>query len=274
MTEFMTNIITTVIIPGAKSLGLAILVFIIGWFVIKWSVKRLKTIIKKSRMDNSLKPFIISLTDAALKVFLVVTVISILGVQTSSFVAVLASAGLAIGLAFQGSLSNFAGGVLLLTTKPFGVGDYIEVTGFSGTVQAIKILYTEIVTPDNKVIFIPNGNLSNSSIVNYSKKDKRRVDLKFGVSFDADYSKVVGALNEVIEKQPLVLKDPVPFVRMTEHGTNSIIYTIRVWVESKDYWDVYFNITEEVKKSFDEKNIAIPYSQMDVYIKDNHINKK
>lgn len=266
MPDYFQSFVYSVLIPGLQSIGLAIVVLLVGMFVIKWGVKKLKVILDKSKMDVSLKPFMISLIDALLKIFLVVSVVGILGIPTSSFVAVLASAGLAIGLAFQGSLSNIAGGVLLLTTKPFAVGDFIEVNGYSGTVQAIKILQTEIVTPDNKVVVIPNGSLANSSIINYSKKDTRRVDFKFGVSYEANNSEVIGILKDVIGKQPLVFKDPEPFVRMSEHGDSAVMYTVRVWVNSQDYWDVYFNITEEVKKHFDEKNISIPYPQMDVHM--------
>jgi small conductance mechanosensitive channel len=255
-----------VLIPGIKSIALATVVLIVGMFVIKWGVRRLKTLVDKSKLDISLKPFIISLIDALLKVFLVVSVIGILGVETSSFVAILASAGLAIGLAFQGSLSNIAGGVLLLSTKPFVVGNFIETSGFSGTVEAIKILQTEIVTPDNKVIFIPNGVLANSSIINYSLKDTRRVDLKFGVSYEANNSEVTNTIKDVISKQPLVLNEPEPFVRMSEHGDSAVMYTVRIWVKSQDYWEVYFNVVEEVKKHFDEKNISIPYPQVDVHM--------
>ncbi len=274
MQNYIQNLITTVLIPGIQSIVFAVVVLIVGIIVIKWGVKKLKFLLDKSKIDVNLKPFMISMIDALLKVFLIVSVIGILGVQTSSFVAVLASAGLAIGLAFQGSLSNIAGGVLLLTTKPIAVGNFIETNGYSGTVQAIKILYTEIVTPDNKVIFIPNGSLANSSIVNYSIKEKRRVDMKFGVSYEANNSEVISVLKEVISKQPLVLSDPEPFVRMSEHGDNAVMYTVRLWVNSQDYWDVYFNVIEDVKKRFDEKNISIPYPQIDVHINNNTIDEK
>ncbi|OPZ94027.1 MAG: Small-conductance mechanosensitive channel [Firmicutes bacterium ADurb.Bin419] len=267
MQRYFQDLITKILIPGIQSIVFAIVVLTVGMIVIKWGVKKLKILMDKSRIDINLKPFIISMIDALLKVFLIVSVIGILGVQTSSFVAVLASAGLAIGLAFQGSLSNIAGGILLLTTKPIAVGNFIETNGYSGNVQAIKILYTEIVTPDNKVIFIPNGSLANSSIVNYSIKDTRRVDMKFGVSYEANNSEVISVLKDVISKQPLVLNDPAPFVRMSEHGENAVMYTMRLWVKSQNYWEVYFNVIEEVKKHFDEKSISIPYPQMDVHIK-------
>jgi len=269
MQGYLENFIHSILIPGISKLFFAAVVLVIGIIAIRWGVKKIKHVVYKSKMDVSLKPFIVSLIDALLKVLLVVTVVSILGVATSSFVAVLASAGLAIGLALQGSLSNIAGGVLILSTKPFSVGDYIEVDKYSGTIQAIKIFQTEIVTPDNKVIFIPNGTLSNSVIVNYSKKSTRRVELKFGASYEANSSKVISAIKDVINRQPLVLKQPEPFVRMSEHGNNAIIYTVRVWVNAQDYWEVYYNIIEEVKKHFDENNISIPYPQIDVHMKNN-----
>lgn len=267
MQGYLENFIHTILIPGISKIFIAAVVLIVGIIAIRWGIKKIKLLVYKSKMDASLKPFLVSLIDALLKVFLAVTVVSILGVETSSFVAVLASAGLAVGLALQGSLSNIAGGVLILTTKPFAVGDYIEVSGQSGTVQAIKIFQTEIVTPDNKVIFIPNGSLANSVIVNYSKKPTRRVDMKFGVSYDVNSCEVINVIKDVISKQPLVLKEPEPLVRMSEHGDNAVIYIARVWVDSKNYWEAYYNIIEEVKKRFDEKNISIPYPQIDVHIK-------
>jgi len=269
MSDYIKNFVFSEVIPAFKSIGLAVMVLVVGMIVIKWGGNKLKVIFDKSKMDVSLKPFIISLIDALMKILLLVAIVGILGIPTSSFVAVLASAGLAIGLAFQGSLSNIAGGVLLLTTKPFAVGDFIEVNGQMGTVEGIKILQTELVTPDNKVIVIPNGGLANSSIVNFSKKETRRVDFKFGVSYDANNSEVMAILKDVISKQAPVLKDPEPFVRMSEHGDSAIMYTVRVWVKAKDYWDVHFNVIEEVKKQFDEKNISIPYPQMDVHMINN-----
>lgn len=267
MPEYFRNLITAVLWPSISKILQAAVVLIVGIIAIKWGVKKLKLLFEKSKMDANLKPFLLSLIDALLKIILVVSVIGILGVATSSIITVLASAGLAVGLALQGSLSNIAGGVLILTTKPFTVGNYIEVNGYAGTVQAIKILHTEIVTSDNKVIFIPNGNLANSNIVNYSKKATRRVELKFGVSYESNHSEVVRVLKDVISKQRLVLKEPEPFVRMSEYGESAIIYTVRVWVNSQDYWEVYFNILEEAKKQFNENNISIPYPQVDVHMR-------
>ncbi|MDD3298666.1 MAG: mechanosensitive ion channel, partial [Firmicutes bacterium] len=201
-----------------------------------------------------------------LKALLVVAIISILGIETTSFVALFGAAGLAVGLAFQGSLSNFAGGVLILVTKPFKVGDYIEANGHSGTVEAIQILYTDLVTVDNKVIRIPNGSLSNASITNYSEKDTRRVDFQFGAGYEADPAKVVRVLTDIVANHPQALKEPEPFVRMSEHGDSAVIYTVRVWVKAADYWTVHFDVIEKVKQRFDEEGLSIPYPQMDVHV--------
>jgi len=252
--------------PILQNIALAILTLIIGLMVIKWITGRLTKVIEKTSLDTSLKPFIVSLTNVSLKVLLVISIIGILGINTTSFVAVIAAAGFAIGLAFQGSLSNFAGGVLLLTLRPFKVGDYIEANGFNGTVQVIQILYTELVTVDNKVIYIPNGSLSNASILNYSAKDTRRVDFNFRVGYEADSDKVTSVLKEIVGNHSQVLKDPEPFVRMSEHGDSCVVFTVRVWVNAEDYWTVYFDTIETVKKRFDEENISIPYPQMAVHL--------
>ncbi len=260
------NIFIALALPIVKSIALAILTVVIGLVIIRWVTEKLTNIIEKTSFDPNLKPFIASLINALLKVLLVLSVIGILGIDTSSFVAVIAAAGFAIGLAFQGSLANFAGGVLLLTLRPFKVGDFIEANGYNGTVQAVQILYTELVTPDNKVIYIPNGNISNASIVNYSVKDTRRVDFKFGVGYETDSDHVISVLMEIVSHHALILKEPEPFVRMSEHGDNALVYTVRAWVNASDYWTVYFDIIETVKKRFDEEGISIPYPQIDVHI--------
>ena len=258
--------LTTIIVPIIKSIALALLTLSIGLVVIKKIGNVFKNFINKSKLDPSLKPFAISLIIGSLKVLLIISVINILGVDTSSIIAVIAAAGFAVGLAFQGSLSNFAGGILLLALRPFKVGDYVEANGYSGTVQAVQILYTELVTVDNKVIFIPNGSLSNNSIVNYSIKETRRIEFKFGVGYESDSDKVVTVLKEIVEAHLNVLEEPEPFIRMSEHGDSAIIFTVRVWVKASDYWTVYFDIIEMVKKRFDIEKISIPYPQMDVHI--------
>lgn len=257
------------IVEMAMPLALAIVTLLVGLTVIKVLVNIISKQIYKSKLDESLKPFIMSVISVGLKLLLVVSVVGILGIPTASFVAILGSFGLALGLAFQGSLSNLAGGVLLLTMRPFKVGDYIEGAGYDGTVKAIQILYTELVTPDNKMIYVPNGNLSNSGIVNYSVHDTRRVDFTFGVGYEVDNQHVLSTLKQIVLKHPAVLLDPEPFIRLSGHGDSAVEYTVRVWTKADDYWDVHFDLLEEVKTTFDQENISIPYPQMDIHsIKD------
>ncbi|WP_422486367.1 mechanosensitive ion channel family protein [Gudongella sp. DL1XJH-153] len=262
----MENILNSMVIPFVKNVALSIIVLLVGLVVIRRITEFVGKQVERSKMDDTLKPFMMSLIGGILKVLLLISVVGILGVETSSFVAVLAAAGFAIGLAFQGSLSNFAGGVLLLIVRPIKVGDYIESNGFGGTVEAIDILNTTLKTPDNKVVYIPNGDLSNSSIVNYSIKETRRVDWKFGVGYEQDGDKVKRVLNEIVTAHPLVLKDPEVFVRMSEHGDSAVVFTARAWVNAPDYFTVFFDVMETVKKRFDEEGISIPYPQMDLHM--------
>ena len=256
-------------LPVVKSIISAIAVFVIGLFIIEWILKRVSRIVDNNKLDPTLKPFIKSVISAVLKVLLIVATINILGIETTSFVALFGAAGFAVGLAFQGSLSNFAGGVLILVTKPFKVGDYIEASGHSGSVEAIRILYTDLVTVDNKVIRIPNGSLSNASITNFSEKSTRRLDLSFSAGYKDDASKVIRVLSEIAMDHPLVLNEPAPFVRMSELGASAVKYSVRLWVKTSDYWAVNFDVLEQAKKRFDEEGLSIPYPQMDV-----HLNKK
>lgn len=262
----MLEMYSALILSMIKSIILAIIVLFVGLIVIRKITELIGKQIEKSKFDDTLKPFIMSLVSGILKVLLVLSAVNILGVDTSSFVAIIAAAGFAIGLAFQGSLSNFAGGILLLVLRPFKIGDFIEANGFSGTVESIQILNTTLKTPDNKVIYLPNGDLSNTSIVNYSVKDTRRVDWVFGVGYEQDTDKVKKILNEIITSHPLVLKDSDVFVRMSEHGDSAVGFTVRAWVNAPDYFTVYFDIMETVKKRFDQEGISIPYPQMDIHM--------
>ncbi len=202
-----------------------------------------------------------------LKIVVTVCLIGYLGIDTSGITALIASFGVCVGLAVNGALSNLAGGVLIILTRPFKVDDYIEAQGYAGTVVDIHITNTKIVTPDNKVIYIPNGPLSNGSVVNYSVKDTRRVDFSFSISYGNDHEKAKAILKEICESHELVLKDPAPFIRVGEHGASSINITTRVWVKSADYWTVHFDILEKVKTEFDKNGIEIPFDQLDVHIK-------
>lgn len=261
--DYLVDLVMTY---GMK-LILAIVVFLIGIKIIKYLVKGVEKALKKSKIDSSLESFILSLAKLTFKILLFITVVGMVGVQTTSFVAIIGSAGLAIGLALQGSLANFAGGVLILVLKPFKVGDYIEAAGHAGTVKEIQVFYTVLKTPDNRIIIIPNGSLSNSSAINYSVMDTRRVDLIFGVGYEEDINKVKEVLNGIVQEHKLVLKDPEPFIRVGEHGESSVNFIVRVWCNSEDYWTVHFDLIEMVKIKFDEEDINIPYPHMDVILK-------
>lgn len=253
---------------GIKLLG-AIIFSVIGIKFTSWISKWIRTSQKFDKLDNSLRSFLSSFIKIVLYIIIIITVAMILGVPATSFITILASCGVAIGLALQGSLSNFAGGLMILFFKPFKVGDYIEASGESGTVAEISVVYTELLTPDNKRITVPNGTLTNSVIKNYSSESLRRVDLVFNVSYDSDDEKVKSIINDIINTHPKALKDPKPFVHLSEHSASSLSYTVRVWCENADYWTVYFDILETVKTAFDKNGISIPYPQMDVHIKNN-----
>lgn len=236
-----------------------IVVLIIGLKIIKALKKPLESSFKKSKIDETVQKFILSLVNAVLKVILIIIIASMIGIHTTSLVAVLGAASFAVGLALQGSLSNFAGGVLILLLKPFNINDFIEAQGHMGTVKEIQIFYTHLLTPDNKLIVIPNGNLSNASVINYSKMSTRRVDLTFGVGYDSNIDEVKKTILDVINKQGQILKDPPPFIRLSEHGDSSLNFTVRVWCNAADYWNIYFDLIENVKDAFDDVNIDIPY---------------
>ncbi len=258
--------------PIVKSLVLAIIVLTVGLNSIRFFTKRLNRFLEKTTLDETLKPFISSLFNTLSKIFLGIIMISILGVDVSSFVAVLASLGFAIGLAFQGSLSNFAGGVLLLTMRPFKVGDFVESNGLMGTVQAIQILYTKLSTIDNKIVYIPNGRLANDNIINFTEQEYRMLDLVFSVSYSSDNKKVKKILEDIINKHESVIKDDESkptLVKMLSHGDSSIDYRVRGWTRTEDFWNAFYDVQEKVKEEFDKKGIEIPFPQMDVHLKNN-----
>ena len=253
---------------GFKLLAV-ILIVIIGMKAIIWMKKWIRTSPKLDKIDSSLRSFAVSFLSVVGYALLFVTALMILGVPATSFVAVLTSCAAAIGLALQGSLSNFAGGIMILLFKPFKVGDYIEAAGESGTVSEISVVYTELLTVDNKRITIPNGTLTNSVIENYSSEKLRRVDLTFNTAYDCDIEKVKEIIGKVIEAHPMALKNPEPFVRLSAHNESALTYTVRIWCKNADYWDVNFDTIENVKKAFDENGITIPYNQLDVHVSNN-----
>lgn len=246
-------------IDYAPKVVTALAILIIGLFIIGLLVKMSKKIMKKAGVDLTLEKFLGNLLGWALKILLIVTVISQLGVETTSFAAILAAAGLAVGLALQGSLANFAGGVLIMIFKPFKLGDLIEAQGEIGVVKEIEIFTTKLTGLSNKEIIIPNASLSNGNIVNYTTEGTRRVDLVIGVSYDADIKKTKEVLMKVLTSNPKVLKDPAPAVTVSELADSSVNFAVRPWSTTADYWDVYFETLENTKIALDEAGIEIPY---------------
>jgi small conductance mechanosensitive channel len=243
---------------GPKVLG-AIIIWIIGSWVIKKLIKGAGKVMTKGNYDESLQKFLSNLLSWVFKIILIVVVLGTVGVETTSFAAILAAAGLAIGLALQGSLANFAGGVLIMIFKPFKIGDLIEAQGEIGVIKEIEIFTTKLIGLSNKEIIIPNGSLSNGNIVNYTTEGTRRVDLTFGVGYDSDIKKTKDVLMHVLTSHPKVIKEPAPTVNVSELADSSINFAVRPWCTADDYWDVYFGITENVKEALDAAGIEIPY---------------
>ena len=251
---------------GLKFLG-AFAVWVIGSWVIKRINKLLNKAMDKVDYDESLEKFITSLIVGTLKVLLIVVILGNLGVETTSFAALLAAGGLAVGLSLQGSLSNFAGGVLILILKPYKTGDFIEAQGEMGVVKEIKIFTTMINTMDNKEVIIPNGTLSNGNITNFSSEKFRRIDLVIGVSYNSDIKQTKDLLLNVLKDNERVVNDPEPKILLGELADSSVNFYVRPWVHSPDYWDVYFEIMEACKIELDKAGIEIPFPQMDIHKK-------
>lgn len=243
---------------GIKILG-AIIIWIVGSWIIKKLVNGTRKLMIKRNYDESLQKFLINLLGWLFKILLILTILSQLGVETTSFAAILAAAGLAVGLALQGSLSNFAGGVLIMIFRPIKIGDLIEAQGEIGVVKEIEIFTTKLTGLSNKEIIIPNGSLSNGTIVNYSAEGTRRVDLVFGVGYDSDIKKTKEVLLNVLTSHPLVLQDPEPTVNVSELADSSINFAVRPWCNVADYWTVFFDVTENTKEALDAAGIEIPY---------------
>ncbi len=256
------------VLEYAPRVGVALAIIVIGPWIVKILIHMLKNILKKSNIDISLHYFIASLSEILLKIVVFVTAASVLGIETTTFIAVLSAAGLAVGLAIKDSLSNFASGILILIFKPFGIGDFIKAEDELGTVKDIQLLYTHINTNRNKRIIIPNSDLANSKIINYSTEPLRRLDFVFGVSYSDDIKKVEKVLTKVAYRNEDVLNDPVPVVKLSNLGENSIDFTMKLWHkgDSKTYWNVYYGIYEEVKQAFDVEGITIPFTQRDVHL--------
>jgi small conductance mechanosensitive channel len=260
------QMISKILLTYAWRVFLALMIAWVGLKFIKKMMESLSKRFEKSNMEPSIASFLLSFGKAILQVLLLATIGSMLGIEVTAFVAMFASVGFAVGLAFQGSLSNFAGGVLILLLKPFKVGDFIEGAGHLGAVSEIQIFYTILNTPDNRKVIIPNAQLSNSSCINFSANTTRRIDFKFGVGYNADILVVKNILREIVEGQELILKDPQAQIVLGEHGDHALIFQVRVWCETKDYWTIYFEVLEKVKEAFDREGVHIPYPQMDVHL--------
>lgn len=244
----------------------AIIVWVIGGWIIKAVVNAFSKVLKKSKMDPSLQPFLISMAGILLKVMLGLSALGMLGIEMTSFIAILGAAGLAVGMALSGTLQNFAGGVMILLFKPYKVGDLIEAQGHLGVVSEIQIFVTIMSSPQSKTIIIPNGPLANGDVTNYTTSGEIRVDLVMGIAYDADIKTARNALMEVMEAHPKVLKSPAPFVGVLELGDSSVNLAVRPFADPVDYWDVYFDIYEQGKEALDKANITIPFPQMDVHL--------
>ena len=256
----------TMVIEYAPKLILAIVSLVVGLWVIKLINKALKRALEKRNIDPSLTPFLRTLLAWTLRAMLFISVIGMVGVEMTSFVAVLGAAGLAIGLSLQGTLQNFAGGVVLLMLRPFKVGDVIDVKGYLGTVHEIQIFYTIVHTFDKKVIYIPNGSLANADMTNISQQDTRRNEWKFGIAYGDDYDKAKALLQKFIEEDERILKDPEPFIALHSLGDSSVNIVVRAWSTAADLWNVYFEMNERVYKEFAKEGLNIPFPQMDVHL--------
>lgn len=260
--EWAMGIVTTY---GPKLVA-AILVLVIGLWVVKIISKVVRTLLKKSSVDVSLEGFLVSLISILLKVMVYISALGMLGIEMTSFIAILGAAGLAVGMALSGTLQNFAGGVMILLFKPFKVGDFIEAQGYMGSVKQIQIFVTMLTTPDNKTILIPNGPLSNGSLTNFSAQATRRVDLTYGIGYGDDIDKAYEVLKRLIDEDERILKDPEPFMALSELADSSVNIVVRLWVNAPDYWGVHFRMNEQVYKTFDKEGLSIPFPQRDVHI--------
>ena len=257
---------TELVLTYGPKLVAAIAVWIIGGWILKFIVKAFDKAMEKGNTDTSLRPFLKGLIGGLLKVMLIITVLGMLGIQMTSFIAILGAAGLAVGMALSGTLQNFAGGVMILLFKPFKVGDVIDAQGYVGSVKEIQIFNTILKTPDNKTIIIPNGGLSTGSMVNFSTEERRRVDWTIGVGYGDDLDKARTVIQQLCDDDSRILKDPAVLIAVSELADSSVNFTVRAWVNAADYWGVYFEMNENVYNTFNKEGLNIPYPQMDVHL--------
>lgn len=267
VSEWLPDLLKEYVVPFGIKLVAAIVVFLLGRWVIKLIKKGLTKMMTKRNGDPSLNSFLMSLVSVLLTFLLIIAIVGILGVNTSSLVALLASAGLAIGMALSGTLQNFAGGVMIMLFKPFKVGDFIASQGFEGKVNEIQIFNTHVLTPDNKEVILPNGALATGVLTNFSKQGTRRVDWSFSMAYGEDYDKAKALLRRLCDEDERIQKTPEPFIELGKLNSSSVDLTVRVWVDAADYWTVFFSMNEKVYKAFAEEGLSIPFPQMDVHMK-------
>lgn len=265
LTQYAAKAIDMALDYGPRFI-LAIIVLVVGLWIINRLIATVGRALTARTIEPTLGRFLTSLTGVLLKALLLISVASMIGIETTSFIAILGAAGLAVGLALQGSLANFAGGVLILLFRPYKVGDFVEAQGVAGTVASIQIFNTVIRTGDNKSIIVPNGAISNGIIINYSTESTRRVDLVFGIGYGDDISAAKRVIQSVIDADARVLKEPAPAIMVSSLGDNAVNITVRAWAESANYWPVLFDTTERVKLAFDDAGISIPFPQRDVHV--------
>lgn len=264
LAQLSADLQSFVVYYGPKLLG-AILVWIIGSWIVKLFNKGLKAMFNRTAIDVSLRPFLLSLTSIGLKLLLAITVLGMLGIEMTSFIAILGAAGLAVGMALSGTLQNFAGGVMILLFKPFGVGDLIESQGYLGVVKEIQIFVTILLTPENKTVILPNGAVANGEITNYATEGTMRVDLSFGIGYGDNIAQAKKILYDLMEQHEKVLDYPAPFVGVVELGDSSVNLAVRPYAKPQDYWLVYFDLYEQGKNAFDQAGIEIPFPQRVVH---------
>ncbi len=266
MENLTQTIITYAIQYGIRIVG-ALAIFFVGKFAANIITKVIKKLLKRAKVEETLASFLSDLTSIGLMVLIILAALSTLGIKMASFIAIVGAATLAIGLALQNNLSNIGAGVVLMLFRPFKVNDFVEVSGVSGIVEKISLFNTELKTLDNRAIIVPNSNILRNNIINYSAKEIRRIDLTIGIGYDDDIKLAKETLQEILENDSRILKEPKPTIAVSELGDSSVNFVVRPWVKSSDYWDVYFDLLEKIKLTFDEKGIGIPYPQMDVHIK-------
>lgn len=252
-------------ISAGKNILMAIVVYIVGRFIVSMINKLVANMLERRKVEVTIQTFLKSLINILLMILLVVSVISALGINTTSFAALLASAGVAIGMALSGNLQNLAGGLIILLFKPYKVGDWIEAQGTSGSVSEIQIFHTILTTADNKVVYIPNGSLSSGIVTNYSRKETRRIEWVIGIDYGEDVNKVEGIVRNMLAADERILKDPAPFIALHALASSSVNITIRVWVASSNYWDVYFQVQKQIYEEFNKQGVNFPFPQLTIH---------